>query len=295
MNFRDLQYIITLAELGSMVRAAKACHVSQPALSIQLKKLEDELGVSIFDRNCKKLQLTTVGKDIVAIARQILTLTEQLKKIALLAQDPFAGEIKIGAFPTLGPYLFPIISSKIKQQLPNLTMILVEEKTKTLLTMLKSMQIDCAFIALPMADCDFMQHTIFTENFFLAVSKENKLANLKKVSQSQLSSEKILLLEEGHCLREQSLDICKQINIQEYQEFYATSLETLKQMVANNACVTFVPQLAATKHKDIVYLPFHQKSFQRTIALCWRKNYHQQPCIDKIIDLAIEAIDDLIE
>lgn len=273
MNLRDLNYLVTVADLRSFVKAAEQCCISQPTLSTQIKKMEQSLGVKIFERNNKKVLVTELGEQIIASAKRVLLEIESMQELARNAQNPMAGNFRLGAFPTLSTYIFPQLVPIIKQELPELRLILIEEKTDLLITQLKQGEIDAALLALPI-DEDFLQiEKLFDDEFSLAVSADHPLANKQSVSQSDLLDKQLLLLDEGHCLRGQALKVCQLIGAEEQHDVRATGLETLRQMVRAGTGITFMPQIAIYKNeeKDICYIPFSNPRPKRSIGLVWRK------------------------
>lgn len=271
MNIRDLKYLVSVAKEQNFMRAAEKSFVSQPTLSMQIKKLEDELGVQIFERSQKKFLVTKIGEEIIKKAELILREVEEMKNIAKNSKDPFSGEIRIGAFPTLASYFFPKVVGKISKKFPQLKLLLIEEKTETLLQKLKNGEIDAAFIAMPCDDFGLDNQEIFTENFLLAVPTKHELANKKKIDKKDLKQKELMLLEDGHCLRNQALEACSMLGAFENQDFRASSLETLRQMVSIGAGITFIPEIAAKKEDKISYQKIANAP-KRTIGLYWRKS-----------------------
>lgn len=272
MNLRDLSYLVAVADLRSFVQAAEQCCISQPTLSTQIKKLEDTLGVKVFERSNKKVIPTELGEKIVASARRILHEVEHIKELADNAQDPLAGNFRLGAFPTLSTYIFPDLVPMIKHTLPNLRLILIEEKTDQLISQLKQGAIDAALLALPIHEDTLETKTLFDDVFLLAVAPDNPLAQKATIEQADLYHHQMLLLEEGHCLRGQALQICQLNNIEEQQDVRATGLETLRQMVRAGTGITFMPKIAIHEPEDgICYIPFVKPAPTRTIGLVWRK------------------------
>ena len=272
MNLRDLQYLVAVADHLHFGQAAEECHVSQPTLSMQLKKLETQLGVQFFERTNRSVFLTPIGREIVQRARRTLAEAEQIKRVASAAKDPLTGDLRMGVFPTLAPYLLPSLVPKIKTHFPNLNLLLTEEKTADIIRMLEQGQLDCALLAMPVAHDQLESEKLFTEAFTLAVPVAHPLAKRKSVSLSDLDECAILLLDEGHCLREQALQVCPAIGKGEAKNFRATSLETLRHMVAAGNAVTLMPELAIRENDPLVrYIPFKTPVPSRTIGLFWRK------------------------
>lgn len=290
MNIRDLEYLVAVANMRHFGKAAEACHVSQPTLSMQLKKLEETLGVTLFERSRKRVMVTPVGEKIVEDARYILQRIRHMRDIARHAQDPLGGELRLGLFPTLAPYFLPHCISTLHQQLPSLKLLLVEEKTDHLLTRLHQGTLDAALLALPVAGDAFEQEILFEDPFMLAVSHTHPLASRKRVTMQDLAKEHVLLLEEGHCLRTQALELCQIVNASEYQEYRATSLETLRHMVATGAGMTLIPKIAMGEGDGLAYIPFQEKKMARTIGMVWRKGASREVAIQAVMGVLREVV-----
>ncbi len=282
MNIRDLHYLVAVSQHLHFGKAAATCNTTQPTLSMQIKKLEDSLGVQIFERTNKKVLITPVGEMILAKARRILQDSKDIAELAKNAQDPFAGEFRLGAFPTLAPYFLPLAVPAIHKKMPKLKLLLVEEKTEVLLARLKEGTLDAAFLALPIHDDALEEAILFEDPFLLAVSPSHRLADRKNVSTNDIKLEQLLLLEDGHCLRNQALEVCSMVGTSESNEFRATSLETLRQMVATNVGITLIPRIAVKSDKTIRYLPFEGLSPSRSIGLVWRKSTAREKSIEAI-------------
>ena len=276
MNLRDLQYLVALAEYRHFGRAAEASFVSQPTLSTQIRKLEDELGVALVERTPRKVLLTDVGSQIVARARDVLNGVEQIKGIALRTRDPEAGSMRLGIFPTLAPYLLPHVMPQISKRFPRLELLLVEEKTEIVLSRLREGRLDAAIVALPVHDDTLHAEFLFEEPFVLAVPQSHPLARRHDLKLADLADQSLLLLEDGHCLREQALEVCHMAGAGERSGFRATSLETLRQMVASNVGITLLPTLSVkppVAQADNVHLvEFRGHPPSRRLAMVWRKS-----------------------
>jgi LysR family hydrogen peroxide-inducible transcriptional activator len=276
MNLRDLQYLVALADHRHFGRAAEASFVSQPTLSTQVRKLEEELGVTLVERSPRKVMLTPAGREVAERARRILAEVEQLKETARRSVDPEAGSDRLGIFPTLGPYLLPHVMPRVRERVPRLELLLVEEKSPELLHRLHDGKLDAALLALPLHDDQLHVEFLFEEPFLLAVPAHHRLADRDALSLSDLSSERLLLLEDGHCLRDQALDVCQLAGASEKPEFQATSLETLRQMVAANVGVTLLPALAVqppvARSDDIRLLAFRDSHPSGRFAMAWRRS-----------------------
>jgi LysR family hydrogen peroxide-inducible transcriptional activator len=277
MNLRDLKYLVALADHKHFGRAAAACFVSQPTLSTQIKKLEDELGVPLVERAPRKVMLTPAGREAASRARGIVAEVEQMKEAARRSQDPEAGTVRLGIFPTLAPYLLPHMVPGIRQRFPQLELLLVEEKSDQLLRQLREGRLDAAVLALPLHDEQLHSEFLFEEPFVLAVPEGHPLAQHSPLNLHDLADQRLLLLDDGHCLREHALDVCHLSGASEKSEFQATSLETLRQMVAANVGVTLLPILAikppVARSDSIRLLGFGgNKQPSRRIAMVWRRS-----------------------
>lgn len=286
MNFRDLRYLVAIAEHRHFGRAADACFVSQPTLSTQLKKLEEFLGVVLVERNNRQVMLTPVGETIVEQARRVLRETNQLVGIAEAHRDPYGGDFRLGVIPTIAPYLLPKILGPLRKTFPDLRLQLTESQTAVLMQSLKSGELDAAILALPVEDDHLEAQRLYREPFYMAVSRLHPSAKRKSVNLKDLDGEDILLLEDGHCLRDQALAVCSSNNAVENTNFRATSLETLRQMVAANVGVTLMPELAlGGRVAGISYVPFKGKGPAREVGLCWRSTSTRTTLLNDISEL----------
>jgi LysR family hydrogen peroxide-inducible transcriptional activator len=286
MNLRDLKYAVLVAKEQNFARAAKQCFVSQPTLSMQIKKLEDELGVKIFERSKKQFLVTAVGKELIKKAENILREAEEIKKFAKNSIDPYAGELRIGAFPTLAPYFFPKVVGKISKKFPRLKLLLVEEKSEVLLKKLRDGEIDAALLAYPVFESDLESIKIFEEEFMLAVPTSHALAKKKKINPQDLDGQELMLLEDGHCMRNQALAVCEISGAFESNTFRATSLETLKQMIVSGSGITLIPEIAIKKDDKISYIKI-SKAPKRAIGLFYRKSSSKKNLLQEMKDLLL--------
>jgi LysR family hydrogen peroxide-inducible transcriptional activator len=290
MNLRDLEYLVAVAEHRHFGRAAEACFVSQPTLSTQLKKLEGELGVALVERSPRNVLLTAAGEQVVERARVILREAESIRGIARAAVDPEAGSLRMGLFPTLAPYLLPHVVPELHARFRRLELLLVEEKTEVLLQRLRDGRLDVAVLALPVHDEGLHVEPLFSEDFLLAVPADHALASSEEpVAPSVLADQHVLLLEEGHCLREQALSVCRLAGAEERTGFRATSLETLRQMVAAGVGVTLLPRLAVQppvpRSDDVAVLHLRDPAPRRDIAMLWRRTTVYGDLLPKIADV----------
>lgn len=275
MNLRDLQYLVALDEHRHFGRAADASFVSQPTLSMQLKKLEKELGVPLVERNPGNVVLTEAGRQVADHARVVLGEVDAIRGVARRAADPEAATLRIGLFPTLAPYLLPHVVPKVRRRFPRLELLLVEEKTEEVHRRLREGRLDMGLLALPVDDDHLHAEVLFDEDFVLAVPADHPLAATEgPVDPGVLADQPVLLLEEGHCLRQQALEVCRLAGASEHQGFRATSLETLRQMVAAGVGVTLLPRLSVQPpvppSTDVQLLRFAEPVPRRRIAALWR-------------------------
>jgi LysR family hydrogen peroxide-inducible transcriptional activator len=275
LKLKDLRYLVAVADTRHFGRAAERSFVSQPTLSAQLKKLEEYLGVQLIERSPKRVALTVPGEEIVERARRILEASEEIVELAKGHRDPLAGRLKLALLPTIGPYLLPNVAGKLRKQLPRLELMLYEYQTDVMLEKLHSGEIDVGILALPVSIDGLESYELYREPFTVALPANHRLASRASIKVSDLHDETLLLLEDGHCLRDQALDICSGSDIQEKQDFRATSLETLRQMVAAGVGITLLPELAGRgaygAARGVTIRPFAKPVPTRTIGAIWRK------------------------
>jgi len=270
MNLRDMRYVAAVADTGSFSKAAERCHVSQPALSTQIRKLEDYLGVAIFERGGRELTVTEIGGEVVARARRIIRESEALLATVREARASELQAVSLGCIPTLAPYLFPRVVPSLVEARPELRLKLVEVETDELLGQLREGRLDMALLALPLPVEGLEVHSLFSEEFLVCLRRDHHLAARDYLRYEHLGGESLLLLSEGHCLREQALAVCSMQGLNFRRDYAATSLETLRQMVVAGGGVTFMPRLAM-RHADaaLQYVPIAPAPPTRTIALVW--------------------------
>lgn len=272
MNTRDFEYLIALNKYQHFGKAAVACFVSQPALSMQIQRLEANLGVKLLERSNKSVLFTDIGLAITERAKQVVERIHEISDLASLAKDPYSGALTLGVIPTLGPYLLPLILPTLSKKFPKIHFYLVEEQTAGLIQKLKMGSLDAALMADPIEETRFASVPLFSEAFLLAVANQHVLAQRKIIHAHDIQEQNLLLLEEGHCMRGQALDLCHKMNVNEVQNFRATSLETLRQMVVTGNAVTLMPQLAQRAHEGISYIPFNEPQPSRSISLFSRSS-----------------------
>lgn len=292
MNLRDLQYFVVLADVKHFGEAAKRCFVSQPTLSMQIKKLEESLGVVLFERTNKQVILTDYGHQFLPRAKTILLLVEEMKYLAKQSQDPFAGELRLGIIPTVAPALLPLVMPMMKKEFPRLKVWLIEDQTHRLVDKLVGGEIDAAIMAQPI-DQNFMSINLYEEPFYFACTKNHRLAREKKIAISELADEQLMLLEEGHCLRDQAMAVCQMAKANEIADFTATSLATLRLMVQEGIGVTLLPALTVLSEPSDVLecIPFSRPVPSRQIALFGRVGSPKRVCFEAIARLVTRLIE----
>lgn len=286
MTLRELHYLTALADHGHFGKAAEACCVSQPTLSTQLKKLEEHLNVVLFERTNKTLRITPLGEQIVARARRVLAEADAIFALARTQTATLSGPLNLGVIPTLGPYLLPWVLPSLSKTYPQLRLIVHEDLTDHLLERLKTHRIDAALLALPVEATDLEVQALFDEPFFFACPTDHPLAAVQKVRMSALREARLLLLTDGHCLRQQALAVCglRQAPVEEAgTDFRATSLETIRQMVIAGMGCTLLPAMALDKRRDrsLQIRPLF-KAASRRIGLVWRKNYFKEADLKRL-------------
>lgn len=274
MNLRDLEYLVALDEHRHFGRASAACFVSQPTLSTQIRKLEAELGVELVERSGRRVQLTTAGTEVVRRAKHVLADVAEIRSIADQAADPRAGTLRLGIFPTLGPYLLPHVIPQLREAFPDLRLQLVEEKTDDLVTMLEAGELDAIVVATPVVVDGAEVLPLFREDFVLAGPRGDVLLEGPQMDSADLRGAELLLLTEGHCLRDQALEICRTTAASERGHYRATSMETLRHMVSSGAGRTLLPRLAiappVAPNPGLQIREFADPAPHRDIALVWR-------------------------
>ena len=288
MTLTELRYVVAVAREKHFGRAAETCSVSQPTLSVSIKKLEEELDVRIFERGTAEVSVTPIGEEIVRQAQAVLEQAAQIRETARRKKDPLSGPLALGVIYTIGPYLLPELVRQAIERVPEMPLLLHENFTARLLELLRIGELDCAIMAEPFPDAGLAIAPLYDEPFVVAVPKLHALAKRKSISSEELKQEKMLLLGTGHCFRDHVLEVCP-----EYAQFSpkdaegirktfeGSSLETIKHMVASGMGVTVVPQLAvpAERQAHIVYVPFTKPAPTRRVVLAWRRSFTRYEAI----------------
>lgn len=287
MNFRDLDYICAVAEHKHFGKASIACNVSQPTLSGQIKKLEDRLGVTLFERSHKGIRVTSIGQEIIAIAREARAAADRIKSVASLAQNPFAGRLSLGIIPTIAPFLIPRFVKNIGVELPDLSITYIEDITPRLNEALSSGTLDAAILATAPEEDMLTAIEIYSEPFWVVLPDGHPLNTLETPSMDDIDPEELLLLTEGHCFRDQALSICRPAQTRRAHSLRATGLETLINLVAAGQGVTLVPALALGKgslnQPGLLVKKLKDKGAARTIYLTYRKSFPQQEAVQALV------------
>jgi LysR family transcriptional regulator, hydrogen peroxide-inducible genes activator len=275
ISLRQLQYLTALAEAGNFRRAAAACHVTQPALSTQVQQLEEGLGVLLVERGRRGAVMTAAGEEVVRRGRAILEDVTAIEDYARGMRDPFTGPLRLGVIPTIGPYLLPDLMPDLNRRYPALQLFMREEQTERLLDSLREGRLDLALLALPVPGDDLESAVLFQDRFLVAAPPGHPFAKMDAVDLGALADESLLLLEDGHCLRDQALAVCALDGPVNEGDFRATSLATLVQMVASGLGVTLLPEMARRREAGtdgrLTIRPLAPPEPGRQIGLMWRR------------------------
>jgi LysR family hydrogen peroxide-inducible transcriptional activator len=288
LTLRQLQYVVAVAEAKSFRRAAEQCHVSQPSLSAQVAEVEGALGVRLFERDRRRVLLTAAGAELVERAKRVLLEAEDLAEAAKRYTDPFAGTLRIGVIPTIGPYLLPEIDPALRKAFPRLTLQWTEDKTEELVRQVNRGGLDAALLAAEADLGDLEKEVLGRDPFVLATGKQHELArSARRVRVADLRGREVLLLDDGHCFRDQALELCSAAGSRELG-FRATSLATLAQMVAGGAGITLLPKLAVeveNRRGLLAIREFTRPEPHRTIVLAWRR----RSALDEVLHAVAET------
>lgn len=278
LGFRDLQYVVAVAECRSFSQAAQACAITQPALSERIKRIESTLGVELFERNKRALKVTPVGERLVLKARELLDEALDIDDIVCASREPLSGPLRVGIIATLGPYLMPFVLPRLRREYPKLELILREGLTDALIATLQAGSLDVVIAAAPLGATGIEQLDLFYEPFILAIPLEHDLAKHEVVNAKDLCGDDMVLLEDGHCLSGQALDVCPAKRRRNQNRLHAMTLETLRHMVASGAGYTLLPSLAVGAKPPLTGLVRYTKlggkrSYGRRIVIAWRQSF----------------------
>jgi len=294
MTLTELKYIVAVARERHFGRAAEACFVSQPTLSVAIRKLEDELGVVLFERGGSEVGITPIGLRVVTQAQRVLEEGANLREIARQGHDPLAGPLRVGVIHTIGPYLLPKLVPTQIAATPQMPLLLQENFTTRLLELLRQGEIDCAIVALPLPEYGLMMHPLYDEPFLVAVPRNHAWASRKEINSSELKDETMLLLGSGHCFRDQVLEVCPELSRYSAasegiaRTFEGSSLETIRHMVAAGIGITVLPasslSMPGMQGDLLAYIPFKEPIPDRRVVLVWRKSFPRTSAIDALVD-----------
>jgi len=294
MTLTELKYIVAVARARHFGHAAEACFVAQPTLSVAIKKLEDELGVTLFERGGAEISVTPLGAQIVAQAERVLEQTAAIKELAKQNKDPLSGPLRLGVIYTIGPYLLPPLVKHMIDQTPQMPLILQENFTVKLLEMLRQGELDAAIMALPLPDHGMAMQALYDEPFVVAMPKHHAWAERERIPADDLKSETMLLLGNGHCFRDQVLEVCPEMarfatpgnGMQ--RTFEGSSLETIRHMVASGIGLTVLPRASVPDMEArggmLQFREFEAPQPSRRVVIVWRKSFTRKAAIDAVID-----------
>ncbi|KEA63588.1 Hydrogen peroxide-inducible gene activator protein [Marinobacterium lacunae] len=289
MTLTELRYIVTLAQEQHFGHAAERCYVSQPTLSIAVKKLEEELGVALFERSKNAVRVTPVGEKVVRQAQMVLEQAEAIREMAKEGKDQLASPLRVGAIYTIGPYLFPRLIPQMQALAPQMPLYIEENFTEVLRGKIRNGELDAIIIALPFHEPDVLTRALYDEPFMMVLPKEHPLTKESEIDASKMNEERMLLLGEGHCFRDQVLEACPTINQSFHDQHTITegsSLETIRMMVASGLGTSVLPVSAIEGHpsRDLVATrPFKAPQPTRTVALAWRASFPRPQAIEALM------------
>lgn len=297
MNIRDFEYLVAVHDLLNFSKAAERCCVSQPTLSGQLKKLEDELGTPLVERSTRQVMFTSVGEQVVAHARHMLQLVEEIRLTARQSLDPMQGEFRIGLIPTVGPFLLPFVMPLLNTQFPSAQIYLYERQTDALIEGLMRGELDAVIAARLDWTHPVVEMSLYTESMKLAVPSSDSLAtSTRPLNRSVLNGRPVLMLEDGHCLRGQALGVCFAAGAEEDRRFQATSLDTLLHMVASGIGITLVPALAAHNiPSNLRMLEFEAPEPSREVVMLVRRTTAKSAALEVIANTIKSAVSSVLK
>lgn len=290
MTLTELRYIVAVSQKNHFGKAAQACFVSQPTLSIAIKKLEEELGIRLFERSSKnEIRITEIGQQIINQAKVVLQQTQILGEIAQQGKDPLAGQFKLGVIYTIGPYLLPSLIPRLRETAPNLKLIIEENFTANLFQSLKQGTLDAIVISYPFDEAGIETAALYREPFVVALPRNHEWRNREQIKPEELVSQDLMLLGAGHCFRDQVIEACPNCmsgDSELTRTFEGGSLETIRHMVAAGTGITVLPStslLHSQHHESLIETrPFTRPIPSRTVAIAWRKHYPRKEAITTI-------------
>ena len=294
MTLTQIEYIVAVEQNGSFVTAAEKCFVTQPTLSMQIQKLEEELNIKIFDRTKQPVIPTEIGAGIIAQARVILRESNMIRQMINEQKDSMTGEIRVGIIPTLAPFLLPPLFQKMREKFPQINLVIKETITEEVIDELKNNRLDCGIVVTPLMDPSIKEEVLFYEELFVYVSKKNVLHNKKYVLPSEIDPEKLWLLEEGHCFRSQVLNLCE---LQKYSDthfkYETGNIETLKRMVDKSDGITILPELAVmefTKSQMKMVKRLKEPAPAREVSIVTHRNHLKTKLITTLTEEILNIV-----
>jgi LysR family hydrogen peroxide-inducible transcriptional activator len=299
MTLTELKYIVAVARQKHFGHAAEACFVAQPTLSVAIKKLEDELGVVIFERGGTEISMTPLGAQIVAQAERVLEQTAAIKEIAKQNKDPLAGPLRLGVIYTVAPYLLPALVKTMIERVPQMPLVLQENFTVRLIELLRQGELDAAVMALPFSDQGLMVQPLYDEPFVVALPKHHAWAKRASIAAEELKTETMLLLGNGHCFRDQVLEVCPEMSRFSTtgdgiaRTFEGSSLETIRHMVASGIGITVLPQASVRDMQAndgmLRYVPFSEPPPSRRVVIAWRKSFTRRAAVEAVRNAVLSS------
>jgi LysR family hydrogen peroxide-inducible transcriptional activator len=299
MTLTELKYIVAVARAKHFGHAAESCFVAQPTLSVAIKKLEDELGVTLFERGGSEVSVTPVGAQIVAQAERVLEQTAAIKELAKQNKDPLAGPLRLGVIYTIGPYLLPPLVKNLIDNVPQMPLVLQENFTVKLLELLRQGELDAAIMALPLPDHGMLMQTLYDEPFVVATPRTHPWSKRREIPADDLKAETMLLLGSGHCFRDQVLEVCPEMarfsspgnGMQ--RTFEGSSLETIRHMVASGIGLTVLPRASVRDMDDpngmLSFVPFSTPAPSRRVVIVWRKSFTRRAAIEAVCNAVAQC------
>jgi LysR family hydrogen peroxide-inducible transcriptional activator len=299
MTLTELKYIVAVARAKHFGHAAESCFVAQPTLSVAIKKLEDELGVTLFERGGSEVSVTPVGAQIVAQAERVLEQTAAIKELAKQNKDPLAGPLRLGVIYTIGPYLLPPLVKNLIDNVPQMPLVLQENFTVKLLELLRQGELDAAIMALPLPDHGMLMQTLYDEPFVVATPRTHPWSRRREIPADDLKAETMLLLGSGHCFRDQVLEVCPEMarfsspgnGMQ--RTFEGSSLETIRHMVASGIGLTVLPRASVRDMEDpngmLAFVPFSKPAPSRRVVIVWRKSFTRRAAIEAVCNAVAQC------
>lgn len=285
MTLTELKYLVAVAQERHFGRAAERCHISQPALSLAIRKLEEELGTSVLERRKNQITLTALGEKVVQQAQRVLEAAEQIPLIVAQGKDQLVGVFKLGVIATVGPYILPDLIPLLHRRAPSMPLEIEENLTVNLNQMLQHGQLDAIIVALPHEETGILTQPLYEEPFKVVIPVTHPWAKKKRIETNDLGTEKVILPHAGHCFRRQLLDHCPEISRSDREGIQGNSLETIRQMVASGLGITVLPCSALSPkhhHKRLLAIPFTDPVPERQIGLAWRKGFARPAALEAI-------------